>query len=446
MRNNISILYVEDDKDIAEEVAYFLEKKVFKFHMAQNGEEGLEIFKEFSPDIIITDIQMPKMDGLDMIKAIREVNSEIPIIIISAFNDSDKLLKAINLRVDAYLLKPINLLELYERVQKLMSPVLLKKERENSKQQLVSIQELEAKEKELKDYRERMDYAFTGSNDGLWDWNILTDEAYLSPRWKAILGYKDAEIQNHISSWENSVHPSDLPLAREELEKVFSKEKKLYEVEFRQMHKDGTVVWVLARGVVKFHENGNPIRMIGTHTDITQTKKVQSDLQESQESLATAQKIAHVGSWKWDMLTNKLEWSDEVFRIFGEDPHAFKADFDKFLSYIPQEDLKSVQQNLQNSLTNRDTPYDIVHRVIQKNGSQRYVHEKGEITYSCDGKASRMIGTIQDVTELKMAQEQLERLSITDELTKLYNRRHFNETISKELNRSQREKTNITFL
>ena len=90
MINNISILYVEDDLDISEEISYFLKSQVSTFYLATNGEEGLALFKEFSPDIIITDIQMPKMNGLDMIEKIREENSDIPIIITSAFNESNQ--------------------------------------------------------------------------------------------------------------------------------------------------------------------------------------------------------------------------------------------------------------------------------------------------------------------------------------------------------------------
>ncbi len=280
MLDKITVLYIEDDIDILEEIAFFLEKKVSTLHVASNGEEGLSMFREFTPDIIITDIQMPKMNGLDMIAVIREENSEVPIIITSAFNESEKLLKAINLGVDAYLLKPINMAKLYKKVQKLMRPIILKTELEKSKTKLALMNQLKEKEKELLSYKERMEYAFIGSNDGLWDWNVITGEAYLSPRWKAIIGYKDSEIENNITSWETSVYPDDLILAKEELHRVFTHEKKLYKIEFRQIHKDGHLVWVLARGMVKFDKSGKPLRMIGTHIDITEKKEVQQKLEK----------------------------------------------------------------------------------------------------------------------------------------------------------------------
>ncbi len=280
LKNNISALYIEDDKDISEEIAYFLEKKVSNLYVAADGEEGLKMFREFSPNVIITDIQMPKLNGLDMIQIIREENSKIPIIITSAFNESEKLLKAINLGVDGYLLKPINLAQLLQKIEKSVSPILLSKELKKSKMQLVSIEELEAKEKELLAYKERMDYAFTGSNDGLWDWNIEDDEIYLSARWKAIIGYSDSEIKNDTTSWKATIHPDDLFLAEEEFSMAFFQQKNLFEIELRQKHKSGHWVWVLARGVVKFDEAGQPIRMIGTHTDITKVKIIQDKLEQ----------------------------------------------------------------------------------------------------------------------------------------------------------------------
>ena len=103
----LTILYVEDEEDIKEQFSRFLKRRVKTLYTASNGKEGLALFKKHTPDIIITDIQMPKMSDLAMAKSIREVNSKIPIIAITAFNESDYLLKSIDLGIDKYLFKPI---------------------------------------------------------------------------------------------------------------------------------------------------------------------------------------------------------------------------------------------------------------------------------------------------------------------------------------------------
>lgn len=115
---NITILYVEDEITIAEQVKFFFSRFVKGFYVASNGLEGLELYKEINPDIIITDIQMPKMNGLDMIKEIDDKN--IPVIITTAYSDSSYLLKAIELNVDKFVIKPVNLVDLVSDVQRLV--------------------------------------------------------------------------------------------------------------------------------------------------------------------------------------------------------------------------------------------------------------------------------------------------------------------------------------
>ncbi|MDD2369743.1 MAG: diguanylate cyclase [Sulfuricurvum sp.] len=105
---SLSILYIEDDKNTQEEVAFFLEPLVSTLYLASNGQEGLDLYRLHTPDLIITDIQMPIMNGLDMIKEIRKNDSRTPIFITTAYNETTYLHDAINSGVNRYILKPIN--------------------------------------------------------------------------------------------------------------------------------------------------------------------------------------------------------------------------------------------------------------------------------------------------------------------------------------------------
>lgn len=113
--SNITILYVEDEEMIREEVSYFFKKYIKNFHVASNGLEGIELFNKVKPDLIITDIQMPRMNGLEMLKQLDVKN--IPIIITTAYSDIDYFLKAIELSVDKFVIKPIDLTELIFDIQ-----------------------------------------------------------------------------------------------------------------------------------------------------------------------------------------------------------------------------------------------------------------------------------------------------------------------------------------
>ncbi len=129
---NISVLYVEDENDVREFTSKLLGSLVKNVYDAQNGLEGLNTFEEHLDeiDLIVTDINMPKMDGLEMCSKIREHNKEIPIVITSAHNDPNFLKRAIDVGVNTYAMKPIDLYQLVESMIKAIEPIILKRELE----------------------------------------------------------------------------------------------------------------------------------------------------------------------------------------------------------------------------------------------------------------------------------------------------------------------------
>jgi diguanylate cyclase (GGDEF)-like protein len=125
----ISVLYVEDENDVRGFTSKLLASLLRKVYVAQDGLEGLELFEKNKDDIdlIVTDINMPKMDGLSMCAAIKNINSEVPLVITSAHNDTNFLKKAIEIGVNTYAMKPIDLYQLVESIIKAMEPIILKR-------------------------------------------------------------------------------------------------------------------------------------------------------------------------------------------------------------------------------------------------------------------------------------------------------------------------------
>ncbi|KJR41793.1 response regulator receiver modulated diguanylate cyclase [Candidatus Magnetoovum chiemensis] len=123
-----TVLYVEDEDVIRESVARFLKRRIIHLYTASNGKEGLQMFKDFNSDIIITDIRMPKMNGLEMASAIKEINDDVPIIITTAYNDEEFFLKAIDIGIDKYIKKPINNKDLLTILHKLAKHITQQKE------------------------------------------------------------------------------------------------------------------------------------------------------------------------------------------------------------------------------------------------------------------------------------------------------------------------------
>jgi len=132
-----TLLYVEDDEDIRTVLERRLKSKVQTLHVAHNGEEGLEKYKTYKPDVILTDVTMPKMNGIEMSRIIKDLDENIPIIIISAHNDARFLLDAIELGINGYLLKPIDKVKLFHTLEEKIKPIFLEKQIEEQRKKIL---------------------------------------------------------------------------------------------------------------------------------------------------------------------------------------------------------------------------------------------------------------------------------------------------------------------
>ncbi|XWK89880.1 MAG: PAS domain S-box protein [Phormidium sp.] len=136
----------------------------------------------------------------------------------------------------------------------------------------------------LRESEARWQYALEGNGDGVWDWNIQTNELFLSCSWKKMLGFAESEIGNNLNDWEKLVHPDDIQQLSQEVEQHFRGETEQCINEYRLQCKDGTYKWILARSkVIEYTKDGHPLRMIGTNTDITERKVIEEALRESEE-------------------------------------------------------------------------------------------------------------------------------------------------------------------
>jgi len=145
------------------------------------------------------------------------------------------------------------------------------------------ITEKAKREAELAESKERFELAVKGANDGLWDWDMRTNKVFFSDRWKSMLGYKPNEIKNDFSEWEKLLHPEDKKRAQAYVDTYLKSKGALkFEHEFRLLHKSGLYVDILARATMQKDKNGEPIRLVGTHIDMTARKQYEESLKQSE--------------------------------------------------------------------------------------------------------------------------------------------------------------------
>jgi len=142
------------------------------------------------------------------------------------------------------------------------------------------------------------------------------------------------------------------------------------------------------------------IKVKALQQKVAELEGVKKSMQRSEARLKQAEQIAKIGHWELDLVSNRLYWSDEIYRIFDLDPQEFGATYEAFLDTVHPEDRKFVDNAYTNSIKNK-TGYDIVHRLLLKNGEVKYVHEKCRTLYDADGSPLRSLGTVQDITKHK---------------------------------------------
>ena len=128
---------------------------------------------------------------------------------------------------------------------------------------------------EIEKLNERLEIAVNGTNDGLWDWDVGTQNVFYAPRWKEMLGYEEHELANELDTWQSRVHPSDLSVVLDQITFAHTNCKTTYECVHRLKHKDGHWVWVLNRSQIVYDKNSKAIRMVGFHTDMTKEKELE---------------------------------------------------------------------------------------------------------------------------------------------------------------------------
>lgn len=180
-----------------------------------------------------------------------------------------------------------------------------------------NITERKKAEEALKESEERWQFALEGAGDGVWDWDLETNTYYRSRRWKEMLGFREDEIGNSPEAWVDLIHPDDILQSDEELNRHLAGLSPIYSSEHRFRCKDGSYKWILDRGkIIQRDAKGNPLRMIGTHADVTARKQAEEALRERQAKLDSIFRVAPTGI---GVVTDRvlIEVNDRICEMTG---------------------------------------------------------------------------------------------------------------------------------
>ena len=427
------------------------------FLTAPDGPGGIAAALAEDPDVILLDIIMPKMDGFEVCRRLKADGRlrHIPVVFLTALETGrESRVKALEIGAEAFLSKPIEEVELTAQIRamaKIKTATVLQKQENERLAMMVAertreidrklalqrkteaalqktLQSLQLSQtaalnvmEDLKEENEarkkieealrveqgRLDLAVTATALGLYDWNPKTGAVLFSDLWAVMFGYRVDELPAHFSAWSERVHPDDLPVTRKATQDAF-RDDTPYICEYRMRHRDGSWRWILDQGrIVARDAQGEVIRFVGANLDITERKQVEEALAQEAALLAQAEAISHMGSWRMVLETGRVNWSDEMYRIFGLDRTTFSQRVSEAIALAVHPEDRAKLDELNSAVLRDGLPRPLDYRIVHPDGTVRWVHTQGEQERDETGRVVALAGFVQDITERKRLEEAL---------------------------------------
>ncbi len=387
------ILIVEDELIIAHSIKTALNQLGYiNVYIAATGEEAVQTASDKSVDAVIMDIKLGKrIDGIEAAEIICS-SREIPILYLTGYSDKTLCERAIHTKPSSYILKPYDINEI-----KINLDIALYKVKVDQK--------IKQAESALRESERKFSTILNSVHEVVWSYSLIDEELiYVSPSVEQLLGKTVKEFHQNKDLWVECVHPDyrSWVADRKNTEIV---EMGLFEEDLRIKRKDGSIGWVHSRVKIVYDENGEPVRVDGLLTDITENIKAEERLRESRQKLIQAQHIAKVGDFTWDVETGEVVWSEALHSLLKYDIKD-KIDYDKVNAEIHHpDDLERVTNWLNDCIASgRDTLTPNEYRLIKRDGEIIYVRTVGIIQRD-GGNKTRVFATLQDITDRKKAEE-----------------------------------------
>ena len=258
-----SVLLAEDNADMRDYVRRLLLEDGYQVDTAENGQAALALAERKKYDLLLSDVMMPKLDGIQLLQAVRNDPNlkTTPVILLSARAGEEFRIQGLNAGAEDYLAKPFSARDLLSRVSAQIDSHLRRRESE-----------------------ERLNLALELGKMGTWDIDLYTNVTYWSLAEYELLGYKPEECEPGAQAWSSRVHPEDIPHAQELWERA-KQEHRDYRVEYRVCLPSGAIRWIEGKARFFYDQAGKPYRAIGVSRDVTGRKQTEDTLRSGQDKL-----------------------------------------------------------------------------------------------------------------------------------------------------------------
>jgi PAS domain S-box-containing protein len=238
-----------------------------------------------------------------------------------------------------------------------------------------------------------------------WEWDLKTNRDTWFGDLSTIFGIPSNIYVGHVEDFRRLVHPEDRGLVWKAVNEA-KQGHSPYAAEFRVLWPNGTVRWVTAKGQFYYSHTGEPERMLGIAVDITERKNAEESLRHKEMELKEAQRLAGVGGWQWDPETDAVVWSEELYRIAGRDPSLPAVNYKEHSQLYTPDSWERLRGAVETAL-HSGAPYELDLEMVRADGTHRWITARGDAQRDSTGRIARLRGTVQDITQRKLAEEAL---------------------------------------
>lgn len=372
------VLIVDDNAANRQVLSRRLQRRGFEVADVEGGAEALAHLAAHGCDMVLLDLEMPQMDGMAVLARIRECwdADALPVIIVTCRDETEQLVEALNAGANDYVSKPVSMPVLEARMRTQLS--------QRWAQQALKVSE------------ERYRLAVAGSNDGIWDWDLQAGTVHYSERWAAILGCQPVDLQGTIDEWFTRIHPEDIDRVRLEIDEALGARAAHLETQHRIRHSNGTYRWVLSRAAVVQDTAGQPARMAGSLTDITDGKVVDA-------LTGLPNRALFMDRLRW-FVERARRYPDRLFAVIGIDLDRIKIINDSLGHAAGDQLLAAVARRLEKSVRSLDL---VAHVRVDLPAAPRLGHTVARMG---GDEFTMLLGDVESPEDATMVAERAQRI------------------------------------